>query len=363
LEFYQYGGHFRHLIELYEKGGLTSAINRVVEDINRRFTIDILTKDFVSNDLAISAKNLRKDRNRPTKVLDQIDKEAFTEGLRKALEIINKSEQTVVITDDHRREIKEYLDLLDLTVDIPTEFLPVTNKTMTRTAISQPGLRYAQAEAFIRQLLLDEQFRNISAVDRGWISERILDEIRCRMMEDIVLLETRMARPDKHVFRLQFSIGEFDMVVADLNMPEWQINKILITGTRCPLMPQDAAFCAVLRGSNLSHASQNEIHHSAKRGKMRQIEAAKSSRKVVKRVFSTTEISASRIPYAELPGQQKNRPLSQPGSNSLSTYPARNILLFIFVSSCLPISFSCSFRAFSNSFIPVVIFFFGLVVS
>jgi hypothetical protein len=53
-------------------------------------------------------------------------------------------------------------------------------------------------------------------------------------------------------------------------------------------MPQDAAFCAVLCGSILSRASQNEIHHSAKRGKMRQIEAAKSSRKVVKRDFSTT---------------------------------------------------------------------------
>ena len=223
LEFYQYGGHFRHLLDLYDKGELTSAINRVVEDINHRFTIDVLTRDFVSNDLGISAKNLRKDRTRPTKVLDQIDKEAFTERLRKALDIINKSEQTVAITDAHRTEIKEYLDLLDLTVDIPTEFLPVSNKTMTRTVVSQPGLRYAQAEAFIRQLLLDEQFQNISAVDRGWIAERILEEIRGRMMEDIVLLETRMARPDKHVFRLQFTIGEFDMVVADLNMPKCEI--------------------------------------------------------------------------------------------------------------------------------------------
>ena len=226
LEFYQYGGHFRHLLDLYDKGELTSAINRVVEDINHRFTIEVLTRDFVSNDLGISAKNLRKDRTRPTKVLDQIDKEAFTEGLRKALDIINKSEQTVAITDAHRTEIKEYLDLLDLTVDIPTEFLPVSNKTMTRTVVSQPGLRYAQAEAFIRQLLLDEQFQNISAVDRGWIAERILEEIRGRMMEDIVLLETRMARPDKHVFRLQFTIGEFDMVVADLNVPECEIYEI-----------------------------------------------------------------------------------------------------------------------------------------
>ena len=226
LEFYQYGGHFRHLIDLYDKGELTSAINRVVEDINHRFTIDVLARDFVSHDLGISAKNLRKDRTRPTKALDQIDKETFTAGLRKALEIINKSEQTVVITDAHRTEIKEYLDLLDLTVDIPTEFLPVTNNTLTRTAVSQPGLRYAQAEALIRQLLLDEQFQGISAVDREWISERILDEIRGRMMEDIVLLETRMVRPDKRVFRLQFTIGEFDMAVADQNVPECEIYEI-----------------------------------------------------------------------------------------------------------------------------------------
>ncbi len=34
-------------------------------------------------------------------------------------------------------------------------------------------------------------------------------------MEDIVLLETKLSFPKKDVFRLQFSIGEFDMVVVD----------------------------------------------------------------------------------------------------------------------------------------------------
>lgn len=37
LRCYQYEGHFRHLHDLYEKDELTSAINRVVEDINHRF--------------------------------------------------------------------------------------------------------------------------------------------------------------------------------------------------------------------------------------------------------------------------------------------------------------------------------------
>jgi len=35
------------------------------------------------------------------------------------------------------------------------------------------------------------------------------------MTEDLVLLETKMQYPSKEVFKLQFSVGEFDMVVFD----------------------------------------------------------------------------------------------------------------------------------------------------
>ncbi len=215
LKLYQYGGHFRHLAELYEKNELTSAINRVVEDINHRFTIEILTREFKSNDLGISKNNLRRDKNNPTDILDKIDVSAFTAGLKNALEILNKDERTVEITENHRSEIKEYLDLLDLTVDMPTEFLPVKNERLYHTVIAQPGLRYSQAESFIRQLLLDKEFQNISFDDRERIIDSILNEIKGRMMEDIILLETKFAHKDKHVFKLQFPVGEFDMVIAD----------------------------------------------------------------------------------------------------------------------------------------------------
>lgn len=215
LRYYQDGGHFRHLAELFEKNELTSAINRVVEDINHRFTIEVLTKDFVSNDLGISRRNLRKDREKPTDILDRIDKDAFTEGLRRMLEILNKDEQSIQITEAHRIEIKEYLDLLDLTRDIPTEFIPVRNEKMNRTVIVQPGMRYAQAEEMVRQLLRDKEFQNVSAKDRAFVLERIMSEIKGRMMEDIVVLETKMANPDKEVFKLQFAVGEIDMVIAD----------------------------------------------------------------------------------------------------------------------------------------------------
>ena len=215
LKFYQEGNHFRALAELYERNELTSAINRVVEDINHRFTLEVLTRDFKSNDLGISRRNLRKDRDNPTNILDEVDIDSITEDLKNALEILNEEEQTIKITDAHRIEIKEYLDLLDLTVDILTETIPVNNKKNYRTAIAQPGLRYSQAVALVYQLLRDEAFQNISAEERHSILERILNEIKGRMMEDIVVLETMKANPKKEVFRLQFAVGEFDMVIAN----------------------------------------------------------------------------------------------------------------------------------------------------
>ena len=226
LRCYQYEGHFRHLRDLYERNELTSAINRVVEDINHRFTLEVLTQDFKSHDLGISASNLRRDREHPTDILDRIDLAAVTDSLRKLLEIRNKSEQTVALDDVHAAEIKEYLDLLDLTQDVDVRYLPDVSRKSSRTVIAQPGLRYAQADALIRSLLLDETFSALSLPERTAVQERILSEIRGRMLEDIVLLETKLANPQKQVFVLQFPVGEFDMVVFDPVAASCQICEI-----------------------------------------------------------------------------------------------------------------------------------------
>ena len=215
LKNYQNGEHFRHLLELYNANELTSAINRIVEDINHRFTIEVLTKDFVSSDLSLSAKNLLRDKNESNDVLYRIDRQEVTENLRKLLEIRNKPEQSVNITDAHKIEIKQYLDLLDLTVDLDTVFMSDLNKREKRTAISQPGMRYSQAEALIKSLMRDDIFRTLSLRERNYVTERILNDVRGRMMEDIVVLETQIAKPNCEVFKVVFASGEFDMVVFD----------------------------------------------------------------------------------------------------------------------------------------------------
>lgn len=83
------------------------------------------------------------------------------------------------------------------------------------TVISQSDMRYAQSKALANSLLLDAAFNNLSLTARNNVLERILSEIKGRMMEDIVLLKTMLANPKKEVFKLQFAVGEIDMVVFD----------------------------------------------------------------------------------------------------------------------------------------------------
>ena len=142
------------------------------------------------------------------------------------LDILNKEEQSIDIEESHMIQIKEYLALLDLIMEIDLESLPEVNQKSKVTVITQPGMRYAQANAIVENLLLDAKFQELSVKERQRILERLLNEIRGRMMEDIILLETKIAKPDKKVFKLQFTVGEFDMVVFDQKTLTCQIYEV-----------------------------------------------------------------------------------------------------------------------------------------
>ncbi len=215
LSLYQHGGHFRMLLDLYERGELTNVINRVVENINHSFTKNVIERTFKSHDISVTATNLLKDRESPINIKEHMNVDEITNGMMKMLDILNKEDQSIDIEDVHMTQIKEYLTLLDLIVDIDLESLPEVSKKQSLTVITQPGLRYAQAEAIVENMLMDSEFQELSAKDRKRILDRLLSEIRGRMMEDIILLETKLARPDKKVFKLQFAVGEYDMVVYD----------------------------------------------------------------------------------------------------------------------------------------------------
>lgn len=216
LSFYRGGTHFRHLRELYLADELTGAINRVIEDANHEFVAEVLKRDFVSHDLG-SARQLlarARDPKRRSDVLDRVDISSTTARLAELLDIKEGDRQSSKVSDVHAIEIREYLEALDLLVRIPTE--EATGGPLDRAIFTQPGMRYAQAKALVYALLQDPVFAGAGRRARRLAAETVLSDVRGRMLEDIVLFETsRSLPPSKEAFKLEFAVGEFDMVVYD----------------------------------------------------------------------------------------------------------------------------------------------------
>jgi hypothetical protein len=73
----------------------------------------------------------------------------------------------------------------------------------------------------------DEVFGSLTGELRDIITEKILEDVRGRMLEDIVFLETKRTYGSKrNVFKLKFSSGEFDMVIQDKTKKQCEIFEI-----------------------------------------------------------------------------------------------------------------------------------------
>ena len=211
-----YGEYFNQLRELYEKGELTNVINCIVQHMNHRFVLRVVEDEFKSHDFGSAKELLLHDlpAERAT-VLYDVNEKQILERLKAIIEVKEKSETTVPITQEHIDKVKKYLLMLDLIVNCPERY--ESGKQAEHIVFSQPGMRYAIAKALVYSLMQDAYFASISEADKAYITGMILDDVKGRMLEDIVLLEVRKTAPSTmEAFKFKFDAGgEFDMVIYD----------------------------------------------------------------------------------------------------------------------------------------------------
>ena len=211
-----YGEYFNQLRELYEKGELTNVINRIVQHMNHRFVLRVVEDEFKSHDFGSAKELLLHDlpAERAT-VLYDVNEKQILERLKAIIEVKEKSETTVPITQEHIDKVKKYLLMLDLIVNCPERY--ESGKQTEHIVFSQPGMRYAIAKALVYSLMQDAYFASIPEADKAYITGKILDDVKGRMLEDIVLLEVRKTAPSTmEAFKFKFDAGgEFDMVIYD----------------------------------------------------------------------------------------------------------------------------------------------------
>ena len=229
LKCYKDGTHFRHLYELFDKKELTSAINRLIEHSSHEFLVHILTDEFESHDLGLTARNLLHARELSEQVdlYEKLDAGGVTKKLVELLEIKNKEEQSVEITQAHVEEIHEYLKALDLLDSVEKRTVNAKAKNPVIEIFTQPGMRFCQAKALVYSMMKDETFSSLDGDEIEFITNKIIQTVLGTMLEDIILLDTkRYAGKNREVFKLQFAAGEFDMVIYDRATSTCQIFEI-----------------------------------------------------------------------------------------------------------------------------------------
>lgn len=88
----------------------------------------MIRRTFKSHDISVTTANMLRDRENPINIKEHMDLEAVTFGIMQMLDILNKEEQSIDIEDSHMNQIKEYLALLDLIMEIDLESLPEVNR-------------------------------------------------------------------------------------------------------------------------------------------------------------------------------------------------------------------------------------------
>ena len=213
-----FGSSFASLRELHENNELTNAINRIIDNMNHDFLLGVFLNKYKSSDLGSSRQLLLQSSN-PTiqTALYDINEAKVIKKMKEILDIKEKEELTANITNDVIHQIKTYLKMLDLIKEIPVVY--DDGHVEQRVIFTQPGMRYAITKSLVFSLMNDQYFASLSEKEKEIIIEKILGDVKGRMLEDIVLLETSLSlKSDYKVFKyISYQYGEVDMVIYHNN--------------------------------------------------------------------------------------------------------------------------------------------------
>ncbi|MBQ7609406.1 MAG: AAA family ATPase [Desulfovibrionaceae bacterium] len=234
-----YEDSFGGLRNLLRTGELISAIQRVVQDNNHDFGLDVLASVFRSRDFSIARDSLARSRDpeRRSKLLKQLNIGPIIEKLRRDLNIINPEESIVKLEDRHVKEIEEYLKNLEVIVEAPRKSLIDLPNLPVKRLSSQPGLRYAQAHALLQAVVENPQFQKAAQRDKVLSTDRIMSAAIGAMLEDAVMLDTLYASDNLQVFKYRVDSSdvpgvEYDMVLRDPSTNNCTVIEIKHTHTK-----------------------------------------------------------------------------------------------------------------------------------
>ena len=217
-------GDLGALYLIHSRGELTNVINRVIEDKNHEFLLDAILKNFESHDIGVLHHYISdvKDNDILSYSAD-MNVENLSEQIKKDLKILNYNELKYGLTENELAQIENYLYELDFFDDVKYCTVSKEFSISDNPVVVQPCIRYNQAKSALKALYNDPKFVKLSGDKQEFIYNKLLSDIKGRMLEEIVLLNVTRSLSDCCVSQFRFyeyrkspfKNGEYDMVIRN----------------------------------------------------------------------------------------------------------------------------------------------------
>jgi len=199
----------------YDANELSNEVNKVIDEYNSKLALDVLSACF-GKDESIKPETLKR--------------------LNEAL-LFKSKESTINILES--RKIKETLSIMDFISDVDVVNLSDLNRKISRTVFTQVSIRYYSVLKMVKDILLGERFKGVSIVERNALMNLFEKSVLDKLVEDVVLYESKLFRVDSDVFTLVFADGKFDMVIFNTHTNKCSIYKIVNSDELSPIVFKD----------------------------------------------------------------------------------------------------------------------------
>ncbi len=211
-------GEYGELISIYKNHDMRTFINKILELYNRTFLAETVNREFISHDLG-SLKDLLEKRHIGINPR-LLDNESLRKTIMADLDIQEPLHS--IATPRAIKEAKEWLEILDVIYRIPST-IDEENPEREEVIFTQPALRYNQLQQLVENLKNSPALSVLSPVERTFLGELISEDIKGRMLEDIVYYQ--LAKDDEikqkyNVSKYKSPYGEFDIILLNKDVDQ-----------------------------------------------------------------------------------------------------------------------------------------------
>lgn len=208
---YHEGSILKQLHQDYGENGLLHLVNHVILDLNHHFLQSVIDRRFLSQDFGPLKGLPAKEKDKPelAAFLKGADEEDLYARLTEALAVVKGP---LKLDEEDMEQARRYLKAIDVLEEVDRIVIE-SGKTQSFYVFTQPSMRFLQCQELIEELLKQEDFADLSAIEASYLQALLFDDVQSKMLEEIALLDGK--RRGLRCFKALFSKGEFDMAIYD----------------------------------------------------------------------------------------------------------------------------------------------------